>query len=189
MAMYSPNEKIGRVFMMVDLDGTLANNDHREHLLPNWNEFHKACDKDSPNVELIKAIQHWNKQDGVTMVFVTGRTGLPEVKRNTIAWLEENGFEDPWVEFRSPKSFIKNDVLKTLTFEKLMEKSGYHEDMQMVIIEDTPKVFETFRKKFSSFIVHDVHVDLKNPELDSVKALKQCFENLGYKSVVKKRQP
>lgn len=188
MAMYSPDEKIGRVFVMVDLDGTLADNDHRENLLPNWNEFHKACDKDAPNLDLIKEIQHWNKQDGVTIVFITGRTGLPEVKKKTIAWLEDHGFEAPWVEFRSPNSFIKNDVLKTIIFDKLMQKSGYPENMQMMIVEDTLKVFDTFKKKFNDFIIHEIPVDLKNTSIDPIKKMRECFEKIGYNTHSKKKK-
>jgi phosphoglycolate phosphatase-like HAD superfamily hydrolase len=43
--------------IIFDLDGTLANIDHRRHLVEgpqkDWDAFFKACDKDIPNTQIV----------------------------------------------------------------------------------------------------------------------------------------
>lgn len=45
-------------FYVFDLDGTLADCDHRRHLLPNWKAFFEASDKDAPIVPVINIFKH-----------------------------------------------------------------------------------------------------------------------------------
>ena len=47
-----------------DLDGTLANIEHRVHILKNtdnsnrWRDFYAACDKDEPNRDVIRVMEN-----------------------------------------------------------------------------------------------------------------------------------
>lgn len=179
MANYEPGKKVKKVLLLVDLDGSIANNDHREHLLPNWNAFHKECDKDIPYVELIKTIQKYGKLEDVTLIFCTGRTGLKEVESKTHQWMKEQGFENPHIVFRRPDSFLKNDVYKASVIEKILDKEGFEDGLEMIIIEDTLNVFDRFKKKFPHIKIHEVPVDMKNPENNPMQVLEQAFESMG----------
>ena len=51
------------MFVVFDLDGTLALNDHRQHFVErpvgekNWKAFFEACDKDQPNWQIIRMLE------------------------------------------------------------------------------------------------------------------------------------
>jgi hypothetical protein len=76
--------------VVVDLDGTLANIDHRTHLVkkekPEWDAFYAACDKDTPNdwcVNLINALL----VDTYRVVIVSARRR--DTMDKTQRWLKE----------------------------------------------------------------------------------------------------
>lgn len=80
------------MILVFDLDGTLADNRHREHLLagesPQWDAFFEACDQDKLVVPIANIAQcMW--VHGHRIVVLTGR---PESVRNkTSMWLTDNG--------------------------------------------------------------------------------------------------
>jgi hypothetical protein len=82
---------------IVDIDGTLANIDHRLHFiegdLKDWDAFFEACPDDAPIdnvIDVIKALGFLGyHNDNVHLVYLTGR---PEkVRQQTLAWLLRNG--------------------------------------------------------------------------------------------------
>jgi len=77
--------------VLVDLDGTLANIDHRLHFVkqakPDWDAFYNACDEDTPNewcVKLIYAMQNV----GCRILIVSARSKVVEEK--TKSWLSKH---------------------------------------------------------------------------------------------------
>ena len=76
---------------VVDIDNTLADNEHRVHLIkqdkPDWDAFFLECDKDTPMIPNIERIKNEIK-DVVYVVFLTGRSEICYDK--TKAWLDEN---------------------------------------------------------------------------------------------------
>lgn len=40
--------------IVIDLDGTMCDKSHREHLLPNYDAFHAACVHDPPNMPMVE---------------------------------------------------------------------------------------------------------------------------------------
>ena len=76
--------------VIFDLDGTLALNEHRQHLVrngtPDWAAFFQACDKDTPNWNVIEILRHHYKM-GCIIVILSGRSD--EVEAKTRAWLQE----------------------------------------------------------------------------------------------------
>ncbi len=104
-------------YMIVDIDGTIANCDHRLHYIqaPFWKNkefrdhksFYEACDKDEPINEVIDVVE--KLMNGYKLVFCTGR---PEyLRRKTMKWLETN----------IPR-------LNGVRYELLMRASGDHRD-------------------------------------------------------------
>ena len=75
--------------ILCDIDGTVANNDHRQHLLGNykdWNKFFDQMHLDEPinrTIALIKELHNEKKE----VIFLTGR---PErYREKTIKWLKK----------------------------------------------------------------------------------------------------
>ena len=75
--------------ILCDIDGTVANNDHRQHFLEgkkDWDGFFNALDKDKPIYKTINKIIR-EHQNGKNIIFLTGR---PERYRSsTLVWLEK----------------------------------------------------------------------------------------------------
>lgn len=73
--------------ILCDIDGTVANNDHRQHFLEgkkDWDGFFDALDKDKPIFLIINKIIREN-ESGKNIIFLTGR---PERYRKTTRdWL------------------------------------------------------------------------------------------------------
>ena len=75
--------------ILCDIDGTVANNDHRQHLLKNfnnWNKFFLAMSKDDPYPKAVKLLENFSKD--YEIIFLTGR---PErYRKETTEWLKKN---------------------------------------------------------------------------------------------------
>lgn len=82
------------MFVVFDLDGTLALNEHRQHFVErpvgekDWRSFFAACDKDAPNVPVIRMAQHLFAA-GERVEIWSGRSA--EVNDKTEAWLAAEG--------------------------------------------------------------------------------------------------
>lgn len=105
--------------IIVDLDGTLCNADHRRHFVEtkgnkDWKSFYESLVCDEPNawcVEIIEAMRHRGHQ----IIFVTGRPAdyLP----HTIDWLEKNlkmvALSNYLIYTRESGDYRKDNVVKT----------------------------------------------------------------------------
>jgi len=75
--------------VLCDIDGTVANNDHRQHLLKeykDWDLFFSKLDQDEPIKKIIKIVNEYAEQ-GFLIYFLTGRPERYELK--TRQWLEK----------------------------------------------------------------------------------------------------
>jgi hypothetical protein len=81
-----------RMFVVFDLDGTLALTEHRNHFLDrekkDWRGFYAACDKDEPCWQIVRILSALNAT-GAHVEIWTGRSS--EVRIKTCRWLDENG--------------------------------------------------------------------------------------------------
>lgn len=81
-----PDKKI----ILCDIDGTVANNNHRQHFLEgkkDWDGFFSELINDEPIVKIIEKINAYHDA-GKNIIFLTGR---PEKYRySTTLWLKEN---------------------------------------------------------------------------------------------------
>ena len=85
------------MFIVFDLDDTLADTSHRQHILDNgdkassetWNKFFDACDKDTPNTEIIEVCDVLsNPRLGHRVEIWTGRSD--RVFEKTNIWLRQH---------------------------------------------------------------------------------------------------
>ena len=82
--------------LIVDLDGTLAINDHRQHFLKggrkDWDSFFEACDKDQPNTDVIDLVNRLAEPSTsgtppLKIFILSGR--IDSVRQETTAWLDK----------------------------------------------------------------------------------------------------
>lgn len=70
-----------------DLDGTLANCEHRVSHIPNWDKFHSMCHLDTPIEPTIRLAKALSLTGDVWIV--TGRS--EDYRKATNKWLVDNG--------------------------------------------------------------------------------------------------
>lgn len=96
---------IRRPVVACDLDSTIANTQHREHLAPpgalradvdNWIAYSQACIGDPVIAGVAELIRILHFAAGYDIHFVSGRN--EEALPQTIEWLEKNDI--PWAEIR-----------------------------------------------------------------------------------------
>jgi len=74
--------------VICDIDGTVANNDHRQHLLKNfkdWDKFFSQLHLDKPIYEIIDKVKEF-KKNGKEIIFMTGRP--KRYQEETEKWLQ-----------------------------------------------------------------------------------------------------
>lgn len=126
-----------------DIDGTLANCDHRRYFVtdahPNWDAFYSACDLDTPNewcVELIRAMS----LAGYLIALVSGRR--QECEEKTLAWLAR--YSIPYNQLfllRPDKDYTPDTILKKAWLDK------YGKEKILFVVDDRPKVVRMWRSE------------------------------------------
>lgn len=132
--------------VVVDLDGTLADASHREHLAraKMWDEFHAGLSEDKPREGVAWLLRLLHRDPEVCVVACTGR---PERYRlATYKWLAANdihGIDDivmrPNDDYRSDAE-LKPAILRDWIAAFIPE--GAH---VMMILDDRDKVVEAWR--------------------------------------------
>ena len=73
--------------IIFDIDGVLANSDHREHLLPDWDAFFEECEDDAPK-DIIDLPYLLSMCLGCEIVLLTTRPD--SIREKTENWLKRN---------------------------------------------------------------------------------------------------
>jgi len=123
--------------ILCDIDGTVANLDHRLHLVQgedkNWEEFFLLCVRDLPRFDIIRKLKdYW--LDGYDIFFLSGRSDI--VREKTRMWLD-NVAQVPTYralmmrskDDKRPDTMVKADMLK------MFNKDDIH-----LVIDDRPQV-------------------------------------------------
>lgn len=168
--------------LIVDIDNNIANNEHRKHLLPNWDAFNAECYKDKPNTELIESLKKLAAKEDVSLVFITGRNNKEASVKGTIDWLQEQGFEDFKVCFRHHKDWTKNDECKVKSIKKWLSYHSVAEDVKMILSEDSEVVAKKFEDVFGSTykfqsIVTDFKTNCENA-VSQINTLAEITKNV-----------
>lgn len=128
-----------------DIDGTIANNEHRKHLLPqndlhltsSWSDYNRACSGDSPIIQLINMIN--NLAELSEVYIMTSRSD--EVEWRTLEWLQDNDVEYDVIYMRSRFDNRKDYIIKEMWLNDLCDG----DKTSVIIFEDNPNVIKHLR--------------------------------------------
>jgi hypothetical protein len=139
--------------IICDIDGTIANADHRLHLLPKmrddgsyvpsgqaWKEFHEAAVDDTPHLEIVH-LANAVHASGVPVILCTGRGD--ETREQTIEWLSRHGvrwlrlFMRPYKDNR-PDNIVKSEMLDAILAD------GWK---PLFVVEDRARVVQMWRER------------------------------------------
>ena len=129
--------------IVVDLDGTLCNSAHRDHLAVAklWDEFHSALKFDEPWPDIATLIR--TMASSHCIIGVTGRN--EKYRMQTYAWLHKHKV---WIEtllMRPQFDFTSDHVLKPEMLIEELNRTGRSIDDVLFILEDRDKVVEAWR--------------------------------------------
>lgn len=135
---------------IIDLDGTLYDNNHRQHLIPEdkhdtaaWVEFNSACAGDTLRedmADLVRSIL----LSGREAIFLTGRGEAarePTMKR---ILNDFNFIETPTLIMRPMDSMVPPESYKRTAVELLRASSRWG-NYKFIAIEDDPAIVDVFR--------------------------------------------
>lgn len=127
------------MFVVFDLDGTLALTEHRAHYLTrqpkDWRAFYAACDKDPPCHPIIRTLMSLYV-NGADVQIWTGRS--KEVLAKTEAWLDVHGLGAIPLKMREDGDHRPDTVLK----EEWLNEAHRKPDL---IFEDRASVVSMWR--------------------------------------------
>ena len=156
------------MFIVFDLDDTLADTDHRQHILTQefpeesdkWNAFFDACTEDAPMqgvIYLLKALAFQDERHRVEIW--TGRSD--RVREQTEAWLRWHARINPWTKqpgSEQTEAWLRRHVKMFPNVELRMRKEGdYRHDIEIkqewieefgkpdIVFDDRNKIVEWWR--------------------------------------------
>ena len=144
--------------IVCDLDGTLCDVRHRQHLAQAgaWDEFHAGIPNDTPRRVVLAFLKSLKELDvPVCLAFLTGRPSNHETE--TMAWLSKHcdlEFVDDYdvLLMRGKDEYGSDTVVKERLLEEYLdifyEKSGLTKDERkgrILILDDRDKVVAHFR--------------------------------------------
>ena len=134
-----------------DLDGTLADIEHRRPLLEDktnknrWLEFFDACDKDKPNFPVIKTLNSLVLQGNEVWIW-SGRSD--KAKEKTVTWLKEHcftfsfSFNNIALKMRQAGDFTPDNILKK---QWLDEMSPEDRQRLVAVFDDRQRLVDMWR--------------------------------------------
>lgn len=129
---------------LFDIDGTLANCDHRKHHIEgekkDWDAFYATCHLDAPIHHIVDLARLLDFQEGV--VFVTGRG--EEQRGATLTWLRViGGWYAPVLYMRPAKDYRADDIVKGELLDRIIA-DGYE---PIMAFDDRNSVVKMWRAR------------------------------------------
>lgn len=134
--------------VIFDLDGTLANAEHRVHFIRqeprDWDGYHAACPLDTPKWPIIELATNLIRR-GNNLEIWTGRREI--VRPQTEAWLAKHGlsyFHGKRILMRPTNDFREDTVLKGEWLDKALLGGCFKPDL---VIEDRDRMIRMWRSR------------------------------------------
>lgn len=126
--------------VIIDLDGTLANCDHRRHYVQKdnyWTKFYEEMVNDPVNEWCRNLIDLYSKKYEILLV-----TGRPEdYLKHTSFWLADNKIQHDQLYMRSKKDYHEDSIVKKEIYKSLIEPNY---DVELVV-DDRNSVVKMWR--------------------------------------------
>ena len=134
---------VKQLCVLCDIDGTLANVDHRRHFVEsrpaNWQAFYQAMPHDTPIVPVVSTFHALQRHGNLKGVLFTGR---PDSYRDkTEAWLAKHAISYDWLLMRKATDYRPDEIVK-LEMLKYIQARGWQPH---VVIDDRDKVVAMWR--------------------------------------------
>jgi len=134
--------------LVIDIDGTLSNIEHRRHYVMNkptkwkgtkmWREFNSSMHLDTVNPWCLEIIERFKKDYSV--ILCTGR--MTEFMKVTVKWLTDNQIHFTHLYMREDGDYRGDDIVKE---EILKEKILPQYDI-LFTVDDRQRVVDMWRK-------------------------------------------
>ena len=128
---------------LVDIDGTVANGDHRLHHIQKepkaWDDYFLECGKDAP-IEHMRAVVI-GLSAHARIVYVSGRSDL--VRQQTIDWFDQHGFPCDALYMRKQGDHTDDDKLKIQLLAQL-RADGFE---PIMAFDDRDQVVRMWRER------------------------------------------
>jgi hypothetical protein len=143
--------------VIFDLDGTLADIDHRLHHVKdgnkNWDAFYKACPDDGPKDSIIELARMCDDA-GHTIVISSGRS--ENVRAETEAWLAKHKVPYSRLFMRPNSCYILDQILKKAWLDEGL--FGPKENI-LFVVEDRDSMVQMWRKQGMTVLQCDQWVE------------------------------
>lgn len=130
--------------VIFDVDGTIANNEHRVHHLKetpkNWDAFFSKQSDDPPYLPMIAVAQAMSNA-GHSIIICTARHN--KHAEETILWMEKHNM--PWDEFysRDEGDRTNDDIMK----RELLQRMRKHGHDPFLVFDDRDRLVKMWRKE------------------------------------------
>lgn len=131
--------------IIYDIDGTLANGDHRLHLIQQaprqWDAYFDLCGQDIPIEHMIRILRVLDR--GFVSVFATGR--VERTREMTTQWLTRNGAYTgryPLRLYMRPDGDHRNDDVLKIEMLAKIRADGFE---PLMVFEDRSRVVKAYR--------------------------------------------
>lgn len=137
-------EPIMRNCIIFDIDGTIADLQHRRHFVAtkpkNWPAFFANIELDEPIHQIVEVLRMYAHR-GYAIVLCSGRGD--DTKDRTIAWLAKHDI--PWdtIYMRKHKDNRADDIIKEELLDQILA-DGYHPYM---VYDDRDRVVAMWRRR------------------------------------------
>ena len=143
-----------------DIDGTLANCQHRVHFVRTNPKNWKAFDAGIPNdtvIEPVAEMFHTLRGAGHDVIFASGRS--ENSRTATVEWLTQHGFWDvaTHLYMRKANDFRGDDIVKREILDTIVSHFGRKPDM---VFDDRPRVVKMWRD--NGIFVFDVYQETED---------------------------
>ena len=132
--------------IVFDLDGTLANLQHRVHHIlkqpKDWKSFHENCKDDAPVEALVKLIRYMVRgqiYEAPEIWIITGRS--EDTLHDTILWLKEHDVPYDKLIMRPANNHTDDDILKV----SWLVDGTIPKERVLCVFEDRTRVVKSWR--------------------------------------------
>lgn len=130
-----------KAYVVIDLDGTLADNRHRLGV-NDWDEYDKLADRDLVNEAVLGLLTRWQASGG-TVIILSSRNERHVEK--TRRWLKINLIEPDHLFLRPDKDFRQDGEVKLSLLDKYFESREIALANVEFIVDDNERVIDTFK--------------------------------------------